>query len=76
MLTARFWTGLIDRSVKSGAQALLLLWAADSGFNALEIDLPHALGLAGGAMLLSALTSIVSAPVGDPGSTAMLPGAG
>lgn len=74
MLTAAFWTGLVDRAVKSAAQALILLWAADEGFNVLSIDLPHSLGLAGGAALLSALTSIVSAPLGDPGSTSALPG--
>lgn len=76
MLTAAFWTGALDRAVKSFAQALLLLWGADEGFNVLAVDGwgPH-LGVAGGAAVLSLLTSIVSAPVGDRGSTAFLPGA-
>lgn len=75
MLTAAFWTGTIDRGVKSFAQALLLLWGADAGFNILNVSLPSALGLGGGAAVLSVLTSIVSAPLGDKGSTAYLPGA-
>lgn len=74
MLTAAFWTGLTDRAVKSFAQALILLWGAD-GLNILQIDWPAALGLGGGAALLSVLTSIVSAPAGDKGSSSFLPGA-
>jgi hypothetical protein len=74
MLTAAFWTGAIDRAVKSFAQALILLWAADQGFNVLAVDWGTALGLGGGAALLSLLTSIVSAPAGDKGSTSALPG--
>lgn len=75
MLTATFWTGAIDRAVKSFAQALLLLWGASEGFNVLEIQLAPAFGFALGAALLSLLTSIVSAPAGDKGSTSFLPGA-
>lgn len=75
MLTAAFWTGTADRAVKSFAQALLLLWASDQGFNILEVSWPAALGLGGGAALLSVLTSIVSAPAGDKGSSSFLPGA-
>jgi hypothetical protein len=75
MLTAAFWTGAVDRSVKSFAQALLLLWGADAGFNILEISIGPALGVAGGAAALSLLTSIASGPIGDKGSTSFLPGA-
>lgn len=75
MLTAAFWTGAVDRALKSFAQALLLLWGADQAFNVLSVDMPTALGLGGGAAVLSVLTSIVSAPAGDKGSTAFLPGA-
>lgn len=75
MLNAAFWTGAIDRAVKSFAQALLLLWGADAGFNLLQIDIGPAFGVAAGAAVLSLLTSIVSAPAGDKGSTAFLPGA-
>ncbi|MGD9989323.1 holin [Pseudonocardia sp.] len=75
MLTAAFWTGTADRAVKSFAQALLLLWGADAGFDVLSIDMPGALGVAAGAAVLSVLTSIVSAPAGDKGSSSLLPGA-
>ena len=74
VMTAAFWTGALDRALKSAAQTLLLLWGADQGFNVLAIDWQPALGLAGGAAVLSVLTSLLSAPVGDKGSTAFLPG--
>jgi hypothetical protein len=74
VLTAAFWTGAVDRALKSFAQALILLWGADAGFNVLQIEVGPALGVAGGAAVLSLLTSIVSAPVGDKGSTSFLPG--
>ncbi|MFC5230298.1 holin [Pseudonocardia zijingensis] len=75
MLTKAFWLGAADRSVKSFAQALLLLWGSDEVFNILEIDVVPALGVGAGAAALSLLTSIVSAPAGDKGSSALLPGA-
>jgi hypothetical protein len=68
-----FWTGAFDRALKSFAQALLLLWGAD-GFNLFEVDLLPALGVASGALILSLLTSIVSGPVGDDGTTSLLRG--
>lgn len=74
MLTKAFWIGAADRAVKSFAQALLLLWGADAGFNVLDVNVPVAFGLAGGAAVLSLLTSIVSAPAGDRGSTSLLAG--
>lgn len=74
MLTASYWTGVTDRCVKSFAQALLLLWGADAGFNVLQVNWAIALGLAGGAAMLSLLTSIASAPVGDKGTTSFLSG--
>lgn len=74
MLTAAFWTGAADRAVKSFAQALLLLWGADAGFNVLSVDVGAALGVAGGAAVLSLLTSLVSAPAGENGTSSFLPG--
>lgn len=74
MLTRAFWTSTADRAVKSFAQALILLWGADAGFNVLEVNIPTAFGLAGGAAILSLLTSLVSAPVGDKGTASFLPG--
>lgn len=74
MLTAAFWVGAVDRAVKSFAQALLLMWGGDAAFNVLEIDVKGALGVAVGAAALSLLTSLVSAPVGEQGTTSFLPG--
>ena len=74
MLTAAFWTGAVDRAVKSFAQALLVLWGADQGFNVLAIDIAPALGVAAGAAVLSLLTSIASSAIGDKGTTSFIPG--
>lgn len=65
MFSKLFWRETADRAVKSFAQALLLLWTADAGFNVLHVDVPAALGAAGGAAVLSVLTSLVSAKVGS-----------
>lgn len=74
MLTAAFWTGAVDRALKSFAQALLLLWGADQGFNILSVNIPSAFGIAAGAAVLSLLTSLASAPSGDKGTSSFLPG--
>jgi len=74
MLTRSFWIGAADRALKSAAQTLLLLWGADGALNVLQIDPLPAVGVAAGAAVLSVLTSIVSAPVGDRGSSSALPG--
>lgn len=74
MLTKAFWVGLVDRAIKSFAQALLLLWGADAGFNVLHINVGGALGVAAGAAVISVLTSLVSAPLGESGTTSLLPG--
>jgi hypothetical protein len=72
--TAGFWAGAFDRVIKSFAQALLLMWGADEGFNLISINFPQSLGVAAGAAVLSLLTSVISAPVADRGSTSLLPG--
>lgn len=74
MFDAGFWRGAFDRAVKSFAQALLLLWGADQWFNILEVDLLPGLGVALGAAVLSVLTSLASAPIGDRASTSLLRG--
>lgn len=71
---AAYWTGVLDRAVKSFAQQLILLWGADQGLNILTVDWRSAIGLAGGAAVLSLLTSLASAPIGDKGSSSFLPG--
>jgi hypothetical protein len=64
MWTKTFWKQSAERAVKSAAQSLLGLWALD-GFNVLHADFPLAAGVAGGAAVLSVLTSIVTSGVGE-----------
>lgn len=74
MLTAAFWKGAADRAAKSAAQSLLLLWVSDQAFDLLKVEPLPAVGIAAGAAVLSLLTSIVSAPAGDGGTTSLIPG--
>lgn len=76
MFTKAFWLGTLDRAVKSAAQALVLMFGAGPAvLNILSIDAVTSFGVAGGAVVLSVLTSLISAPFGDKGSTSLLPGA-
>lgn len=68
-----FWIGATDRIIKSVAQTLVLLYTGQQ-FNLLGIDWKATVGLAGGAAVLSLLTSLASAPAGTPGTTSFLPG--
>lgn len=72
MWTREFWLGLTERATKSAAQCLIGLWLGDDAFNLIQVDWPHALGLAAGAAVLSVLTSIVSAPIGVTGSPSLV----
>ena len=69
MLSKAFWKAAIERAVKSAAQGVgLAFFASDSGpANLFSFDWSTALGFAGGAALLSLLTSIGSAPIGNNG---------
>jgi hypothetical protein len=74
MRTAAFWTGAFDRAIKSLAQTLILLWFTSDVVNIFEVNWVESLGVGAGALVLSLLTSIVSAPIGDDGTTSMLRG--
>lgn len=67
IFTGSFWKQTAERAVKSGAQSLIGLWALDQ-FNILNADFELAGGVAAGAVALSILTSLVSAPMGQPAS--------
>lgn len=63
MFTATFWKQVAERAVKSAAQALLGLWIGGEAFHAWQVDWTHATGVAVGAVILSILTSLLSASV-------------
>lgn len=57
-----------ERAVKSAAQALVLAWpVADGLLNIFDVNLERGLGVAAGGAVLSFLTSILSAGVGNSG---------
>lgn len=72
MRTKAFWLDVIERAGKTAAQVLLSALGADQ-LNLLSVAWLPVLGVAGGAALLSLLTSIVSAPVGEPGTASLVP---
>ncbi len=72
MFSTTFLRETGERALKSAAQALLGLWALDAGFNVVNADFGMALGIAGGAAVLSVLTSVVSAPFGKSGSASLV----
>jgi hypothetical protein len=72
VFTKLFWLATGERSLKSAAQALLLLWGGDA-FNLFSVDVVDAAGIAVGAAALSVLTSLVSASVGSSDDPSLLP---
>jgi hypothetical protein len=67
--------GAVDRALKSFASSLvLLLGGGTTGLNILHVDWQEALGTAAGAAVLAVLFSVASAPIGEPGTTSLLPG--
>jgi hypothetical protein len=67
LFTVSFWRQAAERAAKSAAQALIGMWALD-GANILHAHWDVAFGVAGGAVVLSLLTSIVTVGVGEPNS--------
>lgn len=72
MYSRTFWLAVLERALKSAAQCLIGLWIGDNALDLIHVDWPHTLGLAAGAALLSVLTSIVSAPLGEAGSPSLV----
>jgi hypothetical protein len=75
MWSSAYWQDVAERCAKTAAQSLIALWGAGA-LNLLSVDWISALGVAAGAAVLSVLTSIVSLPVGAPGSPSLLSGVG
>lgn len=74
MFTVTFWKQTAERAIKTAAQALLGLWIGDTAFDAWGIDWKKAAGVAVGGAILSVLTSLASAGVGQPDSPSLVPG--
>lgn len=73
MFTAAFWGAALERALKTAAQTLLSLFlVGDAMFSLLEFQWGPALGIAGGAFVISLLTSLVSAPIGPVGSPSLV----
>jgi r1t holin len=66
MFTVAFLKAVLERAVRTFAQALVAVMTAD-GFGLLDADWVARLSAAGMATLLSVLTSIVAYGVGNPG---------
>jgi hypothetical protein len=72
MFTKTFWTQTIERAIKSAVQMALLMTAGAEGFELFTLD-PTRLALGAlGAAILSILTSIGSAPFGNPASPSLV----
>lgn len=73
MWRARFWKDAAERAAKSAAQALVIYLVGDAPvFDAWHVNWRAAAGIAGGAALLSVLTSVISSRIGDPESASLV----
>lgn len=72
LATGAFWAGAAERCVKTIAQVVLALFTVDAATTVFTIDYKIAAGVALTAGLVSLLMSIVSGPVGPPGSPSLV----
>lgn len=73
MFTTLFWKDAGERAIKTAAQALLALWlVGDVAFNVLSVDWANAAGIAGGAAVVSLLTSVASVKAGELGTASLV----
>jgi hypothetical protein len=72
MFSTTFLIDLAERAVKSAAQAVILAVGAAKGFDLFHADFANLAGLAAGAFVLSALTSLASEQFGTKGTAALI----
>lgn len=72
LATGAFWGGAAERALKTIAQSLLALLTVDAASNLFNLDFKMAASVALTAGAVSLLTSIVSAPIGPPGSPSLV----
>jgi hypothetical protein len=73
MFTKRFWVSASERAIKTFAQTFLAMAGAQA-FNVVTADWLSLLSVSVGAAVLSYLTSIVSAEIGDRGTPSLVKG--
>lgn len=71
MWTGTFWRQALERALKTFAQAALALLAGD-GIGVLDINWGNLAAVGALAAVASILTSIVSAPAGEPNSPSLV----
>lgn len=67
-----FWKDTVERAIKTGAQAIVLGLGLAEGFNLFSMDVTAAAGFFGGGVVLSVLTSIISAPLSSRGTASLV----
>lgn len=72
MWSTRFWKDAIERALKTFAQTLIALLGV-GGFGIIDAPWLSSLSVAGLAALLSVLSSVASATVGDQGTASLVP---
>jgi hypothetical protein len=70
--TGAFWSGAAERCAKTIAQVVLALLTVDASTSVFAIDWKTTAGIALTAGFVSVLTSVVSGPIGPPGSPSMV----
>lgn len=71
MYGSQFWKDAAERAIKTVAQVLIAFLGADV-VNAFAVDWQKAAGVAAGAAVVSLLTSVASARVGEPDTASLV----
>jgi hypothetical protein len=73
LFTTKFWGDALERAIKSFAQAAVLVMGQDvTGVDVFQADWQNVVGFGVGGAVLSILTSIISAPFGEPGTASLV----
>lgn len=72
LTSKNFWMDVLERAVKTSAQ-FVVSGAGGNQLGLTDLSLPQIGSLALGGAMVSVVTSLVSAPMGQPGSASVLP---
>lgn len=70
MRTKRFWLDALERAVKTAAQTAAAL-IGTGAVGIIDVDWQNIFSVSAVAAILSVLTSVASAPAGDPGTASV-----